>query len=297
MKVLNIGSMNIDRVYRVKNFVKPKETIKAKSYEELCGGKGLNQSVAIAKAGGEVIHAGALGKDGGILLDMLKASGVNVGKIKAMDSASGHAMIQVDDEGQNNIIIHGGTNELLTKEYIKSVIEILDKDDIVLLQNEVSNVAYAIEEAYSRGIKIIFNPSPISEELNTYDLSKISYFIVNEIEAQSLVDISSEDPYQLLQELRKKFRTAAFILTMGEKGSYYMEDDTIISQPIFKVKAVDTTGAGDTFCGYFLACLTKGLNAGDCLKYASAASAIAVSKSGAAVSIPFMAEVNNFLGE
>ena len=147
MKILNLGSLNIDKTYSVKRFVQPKETIQALDYEEFCGGKGLNQSVALARAGAEVYHAGAVGGDGRILLDMLKEAGADTGYVETLDGASGHAVIQIDESGQNNIIICGGTNRKITREYISSVLEHFGKGDLILLQNEISNIDFAMEEA------------------------------------------------------------------------------------------------------------------------------------------------------
>ena len=154
MKILNLGSLNIDKTYSVKRFVQPKETIQALDYEEFCGGKGLNQSVALARAGAEVYHAGAVGGDGKLLLDMLKEAGADTGYVETLDGASGHAVIQIDESGQNNIIICGGTNRKITREYISSVLDHFGKGDLILLQNEVSNIVFAMEEAKKRGESI-----------------------------------------------------------------------------------------------------------------------------------------------
>ena len=150
MKILNLGSLNIDKTYSVKRFVQPKETIQALDYEEFCGGKGLNQSVALARAGAEVYHAGAVGGDGKLLLDMLKEAGADTGYVETLDGASGHAVIQIDESGQNNIIICGGTNRKITREYISFVFEHFGKGDLILLQNEISNIDFAMEEAKKR---------------------------------------------------------------------------------------------------------------------------------------------------
>ncbi len=294
MKVLNIGSLNIDKTYSVKQFVQPKETIKALKYEEFCGGKGLNQSVALAKAGASVYHAGAIGKDGDILADMLVKAGVNTDYIQKLDIASGHAVIQVDENGQNNIIISGGSNVMISKEFISEVLDKFNEGDMVLFQNEISNVGYAIDEAQNRGMIVAFNPSPISEELFTYPLDKIDYFILNEIEGRTLAGISSDDFEVIMNKLKEKYPSASFVLTLGEKGSYFFNKNEIMSQDIYKVNVVDTTGAGDTFCGYFLGGVAQGLSVSDCMNNASAASAIAVSRMGASSSIPCMDEVEKF---
>lgn len=294
MRVLNIGSLNIDKTYSVKEFVQPKETIKALKYEEFCGGKGLNQSVALAKAGAEVYHAGAVGKDGTILTDILKTAGVHTDYIQEMDVVSGHAIIQVDENGQNNIIICGGANDSVSKAYIVSVLNQFLAGDIVLLQNEISNVDFVITEAKKRGMTVALNPSPMSAELKGYHLNQVDYLIVNEVEGKELAEVNSEKISDIIEGLKIKFPDAFIILTLGEKGSYFFNQSETVYQDIFKVKAVDTTGAGDTFCGYFLGGLAEGLTVQESLKNASAASAIAVSRRGAAQSIPTKQEVQNF---
>ena len=185
MKVLNIGSLNIDRVYGVNHFVKPGETIKTRTYAEACGGKGLNQSIALARSGAEVHHVGAVGADGGMLLDVLKASGVHTEGTKSLSGASGHAVIQVDQNGQNNIIICGGANDSVSKEMIDEAVKEVEEGDIVLLQNEISNVGYAAETAKKAGAKVALNPSPINENLKTIPMNLVDYFILNEIEGMS----------------------------------------------------------------------------------------------------------------
>ena len=295
MKVLNIGSLNIDKIYKVEHFVQAKETIKALDYDESSGGKGLNQSIALGKAGAEVYHAGSIGDDGGMLTGLLSAAGVNVDNIKNSRFPTGHAIIQVEDNGQNCIIICGGANDDVTREDIDKALSGFDKGDILLLQNEISNLDYAIEKGHEKGLTVMLNPSPISEGLKKCRLELVDCFILNEVEGEALTGVSSEDPDGVLDALKKTFPQAAFVLTLGEKGAVYAKGDAKTTHGIFKVKAVDTTAAGDTFCGYFIAGLTKGWDSEKLLKYASAASAIAVSREGAAPSVPTFKEVEEFL--
>lgn len=300
MKIVNLGSLNIDKTYSVEHFARPGETIKAKSYREYCGGKGLNQSIALSRAGAEVYHAGKVGEDGAILRKALEDSGVNLTYLEKGKQVSGHAIIQIDEAGQNNIIISGGANEELDKQFIEKVLGNFLKGDILLLQNEISNVAFAIEEAKRRGLTIAFNPSPLDKKILGYPLKDVDLFIMNEIEAVEILrgehlNIGQEeswvDQHGIREEdLRKAFPKATFVITLGEKGSVYFDENTRVEQDIFPTKVVDTTGAGDTFCGYFLAGLTKGLLVKDCLELASAAASISVSKPGAAASIPLWEE-------
>ncbi len=294
MKIINLGSLNIDRTYTVEHFVQPKETIHAACYEEFCGGKGLNQSVAIARAGVEVHHAGAVGTDGDMLIKMLEMSGVKTDYLMKTDGASGHAVIQLDKSGQNNIIICGGANRKIEKEYIDDVLMNFDAGDIMLLQNEISNVDYAMKAAKARGLTVIYNPAPMDENVLSCDLTLVDYFIVNEVEGRLLAGIESTVPEHIIEALKSKFDCAAFVLTLGENGAYYFDSSVLIFREIYSVEAVDTTGAGDTFCGYFTAGLAEKLDIEENLDRASKASAISVGRKGAAPSIPTIDEVEAF---
>lgn len=296
IRILNIGSLNIDKVYSVQNFVQPKETIKASRYEEFCGGKGLNQSIALAKAGAEVYHAGAVGRDGMGLLSVLQESGVHTEYIQQLDSVSGHAVIQVDQTGQNNIVIYGGTNSCVGEEHINVALDNFTKGDILLVQNEISNVGYAIRKAKERGMIVMLNPSPYNREIEEYPLEMVDCFLLNEVEGRKLAKVSSEEPERIIQGLREAYSDAAFVLTLGEEGSYFFDRERMICQEVFKVDTVDTTGAGDTFSGYFIAGIAAGLEIEQVMRQASAASGISVSRKGASTSIPSMEEVKKMIG-
>ncbi|MDD3361420.1 MAG: ribokinase [Hespellia sp.] len=286
MRILNFGSLNVDKIYSVDHLVKSGETIKAFRYKECCGGKGLNQSIALARAGAMVCHAGSVGNDGGELLTMLEDAEVSTSYIKISDKPSGHAIIQVDSMGQNNIIIYGGANNDITTEYMDEVFSLFCRDDILLLQNEISNVDYAILKAKESGMKVVLNPSPINEELVNYHLECVDCFILNEIEGKILAGIESEHPEEIIKNLKENFPKAAFVLTLGINGSYYFDQNQTVFQKIYQTDTVDTTGAGDTFCGYFLSCMAAGNEIREALEISSMASAIAVSQAGAAPSIP-----------
>lgn len=291
MRILNLGSLNLDKIYTVQHFVQPGETIKALNYKECCGGKGLNQSIALASAGTEVYHAGVIGNDGDKLLEMLVDSGVRINYIKKSNNASGHAIIQVDETGQNSIIIYGGANNEITTEYIDEVIGHFCENDILLLQNEISNVNYAIQMARQRGMTVVFNPSPINSELKTYNLDQVNYFILNEIEGKILAETESEAVDEIMRKLKEKYPKAIFVLTLGTKGSYYFNQSQTLFQDIYRTETIDTTGAGDVFCGYFISGLVEGREIQDILQISSMASSIAVSRRGAAPSIPKRGEV------
>ena len=295
MKLMNFGSLNLDRKYGVGNFVAPGETKSADSYFENLGGKGLNQSIACARAGSAVWHVGAVGKDGTELLGCLKEEGVDTSHIAVKNTASGHAVIQVDHAGQNCIIIVSGANGEVGKEQMIEACEALEEGDIALFQNEISNVAYGITKAKSSGAKVAFNPSPFNEKISEVDLHDVDYLIVNEGEGREIVGGKLSSPEEILVAIRKNYPWIKAVLTLGEKGCYYIDGEEKYFQDAFSVKAVDTTGAGDTFCGYFLSALLKGYEPERALREAAAAAALAVGKEGAACSIPTRKTVKEFL--
>lgn len=290
MKILNLGSLNLDKVYSVEGFVQPGQTILAKDYEIFCGGKGLNQSVALARADVPVYHAGMTGLDGGMLRSMLKDCGANTKFLWNTDCDSGHAIIQVDSSGQNCIIVCGGANRCISERHIDEAVSFLSPGDILLTQNETSCVAYAIEAAHKRGLKVALNPSPITPELLSYPLELVDIFILNEIEGGELSNChgSYDD---ILNALAQRFPEAEIVLTAGSDGAYYKKGSESCYQPAILTKAVDTTAAGDTFTGFFLASLMKGYGPRKALLFSARAAAIAVGRSGAAPSIPTWSEM------
>lgn len=284
MKILNFGSCNIDSVYKVSHVVSTGETIAASSVENHPGGKGLNQSIALHRAGAEVYHAGCIGTDGGELYDFMQSCGLNLKYLKKIDNLTGRAFIQVNDEGDNAIVVYSGTNGMVTRDYVDSVLSEFDEGDFLILQNEISEVPYIIDKAASVGMRIVLNPSPFDDRMKGIDLSKITYLILNEIEAAEYAGTADCDEF--VSWVRANFPTLRVVLTLGEKGGVYFDKDSSLSYSAFKVEAVDTTAAGDTFCGYFIAGLSKGNSVESAIRYAAAASAIAVSEKGAASSIP-----------
>ena len=232
MKILNFGSLNIDKVYAVEEIVKGGETIDSISFSESVGGKGLNQSIAVAKAGGNIMHAGCVGKDGEILLQALKDNNVDTSLIKTVETESGQAIIQVDKHGQNCIILFHGANYEVDKAYIDEVMQDFAQGDILILQNEISNIDYIIEVAKAKQMKIYLNPSPINENLNKYNIQAIDGIFVNEHEGAYLAD--KEKVEDILDSLASKYPELEIILTFGDKGAYYRHKDINIFQPAYK---------------------------------------------------------------
>ena len=298
MKVLCFGSLNIDYTYKVPHFVKKGETLASERLQVFGGGKGLNQSVALAKAGTEVYHAGSIGQDGMFLLDMLKDAGANTDFVKILDTVrTGNAIIQNDKSGDNCIILYGGANQAITREQVDEVMSHFESGDYLVLQNEINELGYIVEKAHEKGMIIVLNPSPMNEKILALPLDVINYFILNEVEAAQILgkeDKGEESWEQIADDLLKKFPQATIVLTMGSEGSVFKNQKETVCQSIYKVQAVDTTAAGDTFSGYFIGGILGGLSAKEAMDQASKASAIAVSRKGAAPSIPVLAEVQNY---
>ena len=289
MKILNFGSCNIDYVYSVDHIVEAGETETSSSLETYPGGKGLNQSIAVAKAGANIYHAGCVGFDSEILTDILSENGVDISLLKKVDEKNGHAIIQVNTAGENSIFLYPGSNEMISKEYIDSVLEKFSDGDIILLQNEINNVDYIVDKAYEKNMCIILNPSPFNEKINKIDLNKITYIILNKVEAKTIS--GCDIPEESLTYIKNKFPNIKIVLTLGSKGCIYYDGEERVYQSAFVVEAVDTTAAGDTFMGYFVAGLAEDASRAKILRIASAASAISVSRNGAAPSIPGKSEV------
>lgn len=289
MKILNFGSLNLDYVYSVDHMVTPGETLASFGMDIFCGGKGLNQSIALARAGVSVYHAGMVGEEGGELLKACEEGGVKTDYIRTIPGKSGHTIIQVDKEGQNCILLYGGANRRITKKYVDEVLSYFGKGDILLLQNEVNLLDYIIERAYERGMMIILNPSPYDSALDACDFSKISMFLLNEIEGEQVT--GEADTEVMLEKLKAIYPNAKVVLTLGGNGSVYQYKDEQHRQGIYRVKVVDTTAAGDTFTGYFISSVIQGLPVPEGLALAAKASAMAVSRQGATDSIPLREEV------
>jgi len=280
-------------VYSVPHIILPGETLSSTGRNIFIGGKGLNQSIAMARAGLTVFHAGKIGVDGKILLDTLKDDNVNVSLIKTEDALSGHTIIQVDENGQNSIILFKGTNYMMTSEYVDEVLAQFGEEDVLVLQNEINLLDEIINKAAARGMKIVLNPSPFENKLLDYSLEKVSIFMINEVEGQQISGISSENPNGILDWFASHYPASDVVLTLGAAGAWYMKNDLRIFQEAIKTRVVDTTSAGDTFSGYFLAGLAAGMSPAEALAQASKAAAITVSRPGASPSIPRIAEILN----
>lgn len=292
MKVLVFGSLNIDYVYKIEHFVQPGETISSDDLQLFCGGKGMNQSIAFSRSGIETWHAGAVGiHDSEMLINGLKNAGVRTELVQKKEASSGHAVIQKTPEGENNIILYGGANQLITKENVDFVLSHFNKEDFIVLQNEINQIPYIMKQAYQIGMKIVLNPSPMNEKIFEMPLQYVDYLILNEVEGKMMSRISEGDSEKILDKLTTLFPDTQIVLTLGKEGSVYKYKEMKYFQPIYPVKTIDTTAAGDTFTGFFMSGIMKGKSVQESLKMASRASAIAVSRNGASSSIPKLEEV------
>lgn len=292
MKALVFGSLNIDYVYEVNHFVQPGETLLSENLKIYCGGKGLNQSIALSRSGADTWHAGAVGmQDGGILTDYLMKSGVHTELILKKKSPSGHAIIQKIPEGENSIIVSGGANQMISEEDVDFILSHFKENDYLLLQNEINQLSYIMERAHEIGMTIVLNPSPVNSGISDLPFSYADYLILNEIEGAAVTGKDAADDNTMLNVLVKLFPNAHIVLTLGKKGSVYGYRDRRYRQKIYPAEVVDTTAAGDTFTGFFLGSIIKGQNIREAMDLASRAAAIAVSRNGASVSIPGFCEV------
>lgn len=286
--IFNFGSINVDHVYRVAEMPVPGETLTAGSYQKLLGGKGINQSIAIARAGQAPVHIGAVGGDDGWTVEQVKNFGIDTAHIARSAHPTGHAVIYVDDAGENQIVIFGGANQDLKPAQIEEAFKACaGGNHWVLVQNETNLLADIVDQAKSAGFKVAYSAAPFAAATVAEVIDKIDLLAVNEIEAQETA--------RLLGVAVSDIAVPEILITRGSKGVEFHSHGDVHHQPAFQVKAIDTTGAGDTFLGSFLAHHCHGVEMAQSLRYASAASALQVTRSGAAVAIPAREEVEMFL--
>ena len=293
MKILNFGSCNIDYVYSLDHIVQAKETEMTARLDVFPGGKGLNQSIALARAGAAVYHAGCIGQDGRMLAGVLSENGVDISLLQTVPGQSGQAIIQVSAEGENAIFLYPGANMALSEAQIDAVLSHFSASDMLVLQNELCHTDYIVRRAAERGMCVMLNPSPYNEQIKKTDFSALSYLVLNEVEAKDISDC--EQPRDCLRYFRQHYPALKVILTLGDKGCLCFDGERELYQRAFCVKVKDTTGAGDTFTGFFAAEIARGADSAEALRTAAAAAAIAVSRNGAAPSIPTMEEVRQLL--
>jgi len=275
--------------------VRPGETLGSAAYRTAAGGKGFNQSLALARAGVAVSHVGCVGPKAGWLVKRLREAGIDTTGVRVAETPTGHAIIQVDPNGENAIVLYGGANQKLSPCDIAEAVATASAGDYLLLQNETSAAREAIVQAHEKGLKVVFNPAPMAPDIHSYPLDLVDLFVLNETEAQG---ITGRSEAQVVNDwMRDHFPASATVLTLGAKGAIYGDADTMTHEPGRRVIAADTTAAGDTFIGFFMA---EWMVSGDpiaALRAGCCASSICVTRNGAADSIPLRAEVDALLTE
>jgi ribokinase len=288
-RVFNLGSINIDHVYRMPRLATPGETLISLGYEKFAGGKGFNQSVALARAGAKVSHIGFLGEDGIWLQEYLVAEGIDCADIQVVTQPTGHAVIQVLPSGENSIFLHPGANQTAAEDYLRKALAKARPGDFFLCQNETGSVKEFLREGRRLGLKTIFNAAPAPTSGNMDFLNDLDLLIVNESEACAVGGLPS--PEAAMESLRREFPRLDIVLTLGSRGALWSGPETRETVAAMPVDPVDTTAAGDTFTGYLLAALLRGSRPLDALAMANRAASITVSRAGAADSIPTASEV------
>lgn len=290
MKILNFGSLNIDHVYQVDHISRPGETLASSSYQVFAGGKGANQSAALARAGAPVFHAGQVGPEAQWLVEKLATLGADMQFTQTSQTPTGHAIIQVDPSGENSIVLYPGCNKEITTAQIDATLDHFTTGDILLLQNEINNITYLIKQANKKALRICLNPAPFDSEILTYPLDLVDILVVNQTEGMGLCPNTPLD--RLADQLAATYAKADIVLTLGAKGAIYRSSTDALEIPAQEVSALDTTAAGDTFIGYFLAAVLADLPTIDCLEQASKAAALCVTRAGAMDSIPAKDELD-----
>jgi len=297
-RILVIGSINLDETYSVRDIVLPGQTVSCGEYRRYLGGKGNNQSIALARAGASVSFAGKVGADGADALDFLASCGVDASRVGRSPGSTGRAIIQVDSHGENCIIVYGGANREIAAADIETMLTGWGEGDSVLFQNETSSLADGIVMAHERGLRVYLNPSPADSIITTLPLNLVNCLILNGLEASLITGLDGSSPDALLSALARKFPEMEILITLGSKGSLWLAGDgapdeagNTVRMGAAAVDAVDTTAAGDTFTGYFIAARLRGDAPAVAMREASAAAGLCVTRAGAVPSIPERQEV------
>ncbi|MGB2199874.1 MAG: ribokinase [Pseudooceanicola atlanticus] len=288
MTVWNLGSVNADLVYRLPHLPAPGETLAAKDHQKGLGGKGANMSVAVARAGSRVEHIGAIGADGHWMRDRLGEYGVGVAHLVEAGPVSGHAVIAVDEAGENQIILFPGSNQQIDAERIEAALDDAEPGDIAVFQNETNAQLRFADLAKARGLRVVYAAAPFSVEAVRAVLDRIDILVMNAVEAAQLEEALDLAPEAL--------PVRDVVITLGGDGCRWIRtgtgEDRTFAAP--RVDVVDTTGAGDTFTGYLLAGLDQGMEMEPALNLAQKAGAVMVTRLGTADVIPGRTEIENF---
>ena len=288
--VYNLGSLNLDQIYHIPHHVQSGETLSATSFRVGAGGKGCNQSIACALAGAQVYHAGCIGHDGDMLRKLLNESGADTSLLKEIDVPTGCAVVMINAEGNNSIILFAGANHEIDAALLDQLFDKAQSGDVLLLQNETNMLSVAMKRAKEKAMKIAFNFAPFDgKKAQELPLELVDYLIVNEIEGAGLAGRTA--PQEILDTLTGRYPETQIILTLGADGVVWAGPAGQGGLPAFPAEVVDTTAAGDTFIGYFLAGINENMSIEEAATLASKASALCCSRPGAGTAIPKRAEI------
>ena len=287
MTVWNLGSINIDHVYRLPHLPQAGETLAALSYARFLGGKGANQSVAALRAGARVVHLGAVGADGDWALFQMAALGLDTSAIHRTAGETGHAVVAIDAAGENVILLHPGANRAMPQSVLDPLAGAAPGDTL-LLQNETAWQVQAAAQARAQGLRVMYSAAPFDLEALRAVMPHATHLLMNQVEADALAHATGHGLAHLPVQ--------AVIVTRGAQGADWVAADGVRHVPAFRVTPVDTTGAGDCFAGSLAARLDLGEAPDTALRHAAAAAAIQVTRPGAAPAMPTLAEVCALLG-
>lgn len=301
-KIVVIGSINMDLVTICERAPRGGETLLGKKFMQIPGGKGANQAVAMGKMKSPVSMLGKIGREGmgDILLDSMKKDGIDISNIEYCDEATGIAKIIVEENGQNRIIVVPGANYEVDSSYIDRHLDAIKNCDILVTQLEIpiETVKYSLKKAKEFGKITILNPAPATK-LDEEIILNSDYIIPNETELELLSGMSITDEKSVINaaDVLLKKGVKGLIVTLGSKGCMYISKVERKAFPAYRVKAIDTTAAGDSFIGGFVNGLASGLNFEESIDRGTKVAAISVTRIGAQTSIPTLEEVLNFKGE
>lgn len=287
MTIFNLGSINIDLIYRVSHFPSPGETMTTLEHERMLGGKGANQSIALARAGADIRHIGASNPADEWLRAEMRETGVDITAVQNSSFATGHAVVTVSADGENQILLYPGANRAIDIEQAVTFLAGAEADDWVLLQNETNGAEAFVDAARARGMKVAYSAAPFDAEVTARLLPGTDLLVVNEGEAAALSEMIGKPAAEA--------GIPHLVVTRGGEGVDYTGINGNMHCPAFAVTPVDTTGAGDCFFGFLLAAMAAGKQMEDALREASAAAAIQVTRRGAAAAVPDRATVDDFL--
>ncbi|WP_282128646.1 ribokinase [Roseobacter litoralis] len=286
MAIYNLGSINADNVYRVPHLVGPGETLAATGFSQGLGGKGANMSVAAARAAARVFHIGAVGPDGAWASERLLEYGVDTRHIARVDEPTGHANICVDEAGENDIVVFAGANRAITDAMIGAALAEASPGDSFVTQNETSGQAYGAETARKLGLRVIYSAAPFDATAVSAVMAHLDLLVLNAVEAAQLSAQTGSDIGDL--------PVSDVIVTMGSQGCKWLSRGAEPCLfPALDVTAVDTTGAGDTFTGYLIAGLDRGMPMAQAIDLATRAAALMVTRVGTADVIPDLKEIQD----